>query len=193
MGQPEPRIDARLKVTGEARYASDMPVNNPAFAFLVTSAIAKGTINEHRPERCQGGARRARDFHAREHRRSEAAQVRRRAAAALRPRSRTSARKSSMTARSSRMVVANTFEAAREAAYKVKVTYDAKRRRAPGSTPPGDAKPTRQEDECRRPAMPRRRSAMRRGASSKRHMRRRPSTTIRSSCSPPPRSGTTTN
>ncbi len=47
MGQPEPRIDGRLKVTGEARYGSDFPVNNPAFAFLVTSAIAKGSITEH--------------------------------------------------------------------------------------------------------------------------------------------------
>ena len=44
MGQPEPRIEARLKVTGEARYASDFPVSNPAFAFLVTSSIAKGSI-----------------------------------------------------------------------------------------------------------------------------------------------------
>jgi xanthine dehydrogenase YagR molybdenum-binding subunit len=44
MGQPEPRIEGRLKVTGEARYGSDFPVGNPAFAFLVTSAIAKGTI-----------------------------------------------------------------------------------------------------------------------------------------------------
>ena len=44
MGQPEPRIDGRLKVTGEARYGSDFPVSNPAFAFLVTSAIAKGRI-----------------------------------------------------------------------------------------------------------------------------------------------------
>src|ERR1700709_665777 len=44
MGQPEPRVDARLKVTGEARYASDFPVSNPAFAFLVTSSIAKGSI-----------------------------------------------------------------------------------------------------------------------------------------------------
>ncbi|MBV9259835.1 MAG: xanthine dehydrogenase family protein molybdopterin-binding subunit [Pseudolabrys sp.] len=44
MGQPEPRLEARLKVTGEARYASDMPVHNPAFAFLVTSPIAKGAI-----------------------------------------------------------------------------------------------------------------------------------------------------
>ena len=48
MGKPAPRLDARLKVTGEARYASDMPVSNPAFAFLVTSPIAKGTITEHR-------------------------------------------------------------------------------------------------------------------------------------------------
>src|ERR1044071_8774149 len=44
MGAPAPRLEARLKVTGEARYASDMPVNNPAFAFLVTSPIAKGEI-----------------------------------------------------------------------------------------------------------------------------------------------------
>jgi xanthine dehydrogenase YagR molybdenum-binding subunit len=44
MGRPEPRLDGRLKVTGEARYPSDMPVQNPAFAFLVTSPIAKGTI-----------------------------------------------------------------------------------------------------------------------------------------------------
>jgi xanthine dehydrogenase YagR molybdenum-binding subunit len=44
MGHPAPRLEARLKVTGEARYASDMPVNNPAFAFLVTSPIARGEI-----------------------------------------------------------------------------------------------------------------------------------------------------
>jgi xanthine dehydrogenase YagR molybdenum-binding subunit len=44
MGQPEPRLDARLKVTGRARYASDMPVSNPAFAWLVTSPIARGQI-----------------------------------------------------------------------------------------------------------------------------------------------------
>lgn len=44
MGLPEPRIDARLKVTGEARYGSDFPLSNPAHGFLVTSAIAKGRI-----------------------------------------------------------------------------------------------------------------------------------------------------
>jgi len=41
MGQPAPRYDARLKVTGEARYGADVPLNNPAYAFLVTSAIAR--------------------------------------------------------------------------------------------------------------------------------------------------------
>jgi xanthine dehydrogenase YagR molybdenum-binding subunit len=46
MGEPFPRIDGRAKVTGEALYASDFPVRNPAFAFLVTSPIAKGRINE---------------------------------------------------------------------------------------------------------------------------------------------------
>jgi len=46
MGEPAPRLDARLKVTGEARYASDFPVGNPAFACLVTSTIAKGRITQ---------------------------------------------------------------------------------------------------------------------------------------------------
>ncbi|HET7911194.1 MAG TPA: xanthine dehydrogenase family protein molybdopterin-binding subunit, partial [Pseudolabrys sp.] len=46
MGQPAPRLDGRLKVTGEARYASDFPVANPAYAFLVTSTIAKGHIEK---------------------------------------------------------------------------------------------------------------------------------------------------
>jgi xanthine dehydrogenase YagR molybdenum-binding subunit len=44
MGEPVPRLDARAKVTGEARYPADFPVENPAYAFLVTSAIAKGRI-----------------------------------------------------------------------------------------------------------------------------------------------------
>jgi xanthine dehydrogenase YagR molybdenum-binding subunit len=44
MGEPAPRTDARLKVTGAARYPADFPVGNPAFGFLVTSAIARGRI-----------------------------------------------------------------------------------------------------------------------------------------------------
>lgn len=45
MGQPVPRYDAVVKVTGRATYASDMPLSDPAYAFLVTSAIAKGRID----------------------------------------------------------------------------------------------------------------------------------------------------
>ncbi len=44
MGRPEPRIDGRLKVTGAARYGSDFTTDNPAFAYLVTSEIARGRI-----------------------------------------------------------------------------------------------------------------------------------------------------
>jgi xanthine dehydrogenase YagR molybdenum-binding subunit len=44
MGQPAPRVDGRLKVTGQAKYGSDFQVGRPAYAFLVTSAIARGTI-----------------------------------------------------------------------------------------------------------------------------------------------------
>src|SRR5258708_29347660 len=44
MGEPAVRVDAHLKVTGEARYPSDMPVGNPAYAYLVTSTIARGRI-----------------------------------------------------------------------------------------------------------------------------------------------------
>ena len=44
MGEPAPRADARLKVTGAAQYPADFAVNGPAFGFLVTSSIAKGRI-----------------------------------------------------------------------------------------------------------------------------------------------------
>jgi xanthine dehydrogenase YagR molybdenum-binding subunit len=44
MGQPVPRYDAVAKVTGSAKYAADVPLNNPAYAYLVTSAVAKGRI-----------------------------------------------------------------------------------------------------------------------------------------------------
>src|SRR2546421_2867558 len=44
-GRPTPRIDGIAKVTGRARYPSDEPVANPAFAYLVTSGIARGRIS----------------------------------------------------------------------------------------------------------------------------------------------------
>ena len=44
MGQPIPRYDAVAKVTGKAEYAADMPLVRPVHAYLVTSAIARGRI-----------------------------------------------------------------------------------------------------------------------------------------------------
>ncbi len=44
MGKPRTRVDGRVKVTGQALYPSDIPLSNPAYAWLVVSAIAKGRI-----------------------------------------------------------------------------------------------------------------------------------------------------
>ena len=44
IGKPAVRVDGVAKVIGEARYASDEPVHNPAFAYLVISRIAKGRV-----------------------------------------------------------------------------------------------------------------------------------------------------
>ena len=49
MGQPVPpvpRAEARLKVTGEARYPADFPIANLAHGVLVTSSIARGRIRQ---------------------------------------------------------------------------------------------------------------------------------------------------
>jgi xanthine dehydrogenase YagR molybdenum-binding subunit len=45
IGNRAPRVDGRLKVTGEARYASDVPLADPVYAYLATSAIARGRIS----------------------------------------------------------------------------------------------------------------------------------------------------
>lgn len=39
-----PRVDGPLKVTGTADYANDVPVDNPAYLFPITSTIARGRI-----------------------------------------------------------------------------------------------------------------------------------------------------
>ena len=43
-GKSNPRIDGVQKVTGAARYGSDEPVPNPAFAWLVMSTVARGRV-----------------------------------------------------------------------------------------------------------------------------------------------------
>ena len=44
IGMPVSRIDGPIKVTGRARYGSDPVVAAPAYAVLVTSAVARGKI-----------------------------------------------------------------------------------------------------------------------------------------------------
>lgn len=44
MGMPVPRIDARLKVTGQARYSADIAVGNLAHGIVVVSTISRGTL-----------------------------------------------------------------------------------------------------------------------------------------------------
>lgn len=44
IGQPLNRVDGRLKVSGGARYAYEMPVNGVVYGVLVQSAIAKGRV-----------------------------------------------------------------------------------------------------------------------------------------------------
>ncbi len=57
IGTDVPRIDGRVKVTGEARYASDAPVPDMAYGVLKTSAIARGQITaiDDRAARAVGG------------------------------------------------------------------------------------------------------------------------------------------
>jgi xanthine dehydrogenase YagR molybdenum-binding subunit len=43
-GKPAVRVDGVAKVTGRARYGSDEPVANPAYAYLVVSSIARGRV-----------------------------------------------------------------------------------------------------------------------------------------------------
>jgi xanthine dehydrogenase YagR molybdenum-binding subunit len=122
MGEPAPRLDARLKVTGQARYPADVAVSNPAYAFLVTSAIAKGRV-----ERLDLGDARAvpgvLEILTHENT-SELKEVKFGAGAGgastsiqhLGP-------EISHDGQIIAVVLADTYEAAREAAYKVKATY----------------------------------------------------------------------
>jgi xanthine dehydrogenase YagR molybdenum-binding subunit len=45
-GKAVDRVDGVAKVTGDARYASDESVANPAFGYLITSRIARGAIKQ---------------------------------------------------------------------------------------------------------------------------------------------------
>ena len=44
IGKEMSRVDGVAKVTGKATYVAEFPVKNPAYGYIVTSDIAKGTI-----------------------------------------------------------------------------------------------------------------------------------------------------
>ena len=127
MGKPVPRYDAAAKVTGKAQYAADVPLNNPAFAYLVTSSIAKGRIDSFD----LSAARKVRGIidivtHENAEKLKEAKLFSNGgyASTTIQPlKSADIAQDGQIVA----VVVAETFEAAREAAHAVKVNYTAAR------------------------------------------------------------------
>ena len=131
--RPEPKDEHGQAGAAHRRRASRSPAKRAMrrifrspirpIAFLVTSAIAKGRIDRDRPRRgarlCPACSKSSTTRTA-----GDLKEIKYRPAAAVRRRrSRISDPRSSMAARSSRIVVAETFEAAREAAHRVHVTY----------------------------------------------------------------------
>jgi xanthine dehydrogenase YagR molybdenum-binding subunit len=119
-GRPTSRIDGIAKVTGAARFASDEPVTNPAFAYLVTSAIARGRIAGFNLDRAKA-VRGVLDILTYENVGDQA-----------KPAPGPDGKPSTTSLETDRiwhdgqivaLVVADTYEAAREAANKVEVTY----------------------------------------------------------------------
>ena len=134
MGQPEPRLEAKLKVTGQARYASDMPVNNPAFAMLITSPIARGQITaiDLADAKSVPGVLAILTH-------QDTGDIKQLSYGAQGGGASTSIQSLGPEIKHDGqivgLVVADTFEAAREAAYRAKFTYDAERPSATFGTP----------------------------------------------------------
>jgi xanthine dehydrogenase YagR molybdenum-binding subunit len=125
MGQPVPRYDAVAKVTGRAEYAADVPLANPAYAYLVTSSIAKGRIDSFDLSEARG-VRGVIDIvtHENAERLTDSKLFSNggHASTTIQPlKSADIAHDGQIVA----VVVAETFEAAREAAHRVKVNYTA--------------------------------------------------------------------
>jgi xanthine dehydrogenase YagR molybdenum-binding subunit len=119
-GQPISRIDGTAKVTGAARFASDEQVSNPAFAYLVTSAIACGRIGGFKLDAAKS-VRGVLDILTYENVGGQA-----------KPAPGPDGKPSTTSLESDRIwhdgqiiavVVADTYEAAREAAHRVEVNY----------------------------------------------------------------------
>jgi xanthine dehydrogenase YagR molybdenum-binding subunit len=137
-GKPTPRIDGVAKVTGAARYASDEPVANPAFAYLVTSAIARGRVGGMRLDEARAVPG-VIDILTHDN-----------VGALAKPPPQMDGGPSTTTLESDRIwhdgqiiavVIADTFEAAREAANRVEVNYVAEPPSATFDSPGAETEP----------------------------------------------------
>jgi xanthine dehydrogenase YagR molybdenum-binding subunit len=142
LGKPTPRIDGVAKVTGAARFASDEPLVHPAFAYLVTSTIARGRIAGFNLADAQAVAG-VLDILTHENVGNQ-----------VKPAPGPDGKPSTTSLESDRIwhdgqiiaiVVAETFEAAREAANKVKVSYVPESPSATFDSPGAQAEPRKTE------------------------------------------------
>ena len=122
MGEPAARIDARLKVTGQAKYAADFALAGSAYAVLVTSARGAASSRSTLPARAVDGMLEIFSYNncAGKLQRPELFGGNGLAATTILP---LDSNKIWHDGQIVAMVVADTFEAAQEAAYKVKVSY----------------------------------------------------------------------
>jgi xanthine dehydrogenase YagR molybdenum-binding subunit len=125
MGQSIPRYDAAAKVTGKAQYASDVALVNPVYAYLVTSSIAKGRIDSFdlaAAKQVRGVVDIVTHENAEKLKEAKLFSNGGYAGTTIQPlKSPEIAQEGQIVA----VVLANTFEAAREASHAVKVNYTA--------------------------------------------------------------------
>jgi len=195
MGQPIPRYDAVAKVTGSAEYAADVPLARPAYAYLITSAIAKGRIDAIETEdakKIRGVVAIVTHENAEKLKDAKLFNDGGHASTTNQP------LKSADIAEEGQIigiVLAETYEAAREAANRVRVSYTAIKPAKPWIH---QARPPRRPRDRYPGTRTIRRSATSKRAllnprfSSRRPTRRRPSITIRWSCLRPAACGTVT-
>jgi xanthine dehydrogenase YagR molybdenum-binding subunit len=120
LGKATSRIDGVAKVTGSAKFASDEAVANPAYAYLVTSTVARGSIGSFKLEQARA-VRGVLDILTYENVGSLA-----KVAPGPDGKPSTTSLESAKIWHAGQIiaiVVAETYEGAREAAHKVEVTY----------------------------------------------------------------------
>ena len=124
-GRTASRLDARPKVTGEARYAADIAIDNLAYAVLVTSAIASGRISKLKLDAARNVPGVLDILSYKDAKTVKALKsIRHADESAIRPLASTKIWHDGQIVAA---VIAESFEAAREAAYKVDVTYETKK------------------------------------------------------------------